>query len=164
MSKGTMRELLVNSMKSRALFYYAFYTEFSAEFGAAKAEEVMKRAIYKRGLAIGRSFAQFAPEDMAGLMTAFLDAVPDPEATFNPRLDRCDAQGIDILLQGCPLKDAWKEAGLSDEEVTTMCRIAGQVDNGTFEGAGFEFSADTWRPGRSGCCHLHIRPVQARIA
>ena len=32
------------------------------------------------------------------------------------------------------------------------------VDNGTFESAGFEFSADTWQPGGDGCCYLHIRP------
>ena len=158
MSEAKMREMLVDSMKSRALFYYAFYKEFSAEFGAAKAEEVMKRAIYKRGLEIGKRFAKFAPDDMAGLKTAFLEKVPDPEATFNPKVERCDAQGIDILLQGCPLKEAWKEAGLSDAEVAKMCSIAGRVDNGTFEGAGFTFSADTWQPGRSGCCHLHIRP------
>lgn len=158
MSEAKMREMLVDSMKSRALFYYAFYKEFSAEFGAAKAEEVMKRAIYKRGLEIGKHFARFAPGDMTGLKTAFLEKVPDPEATFNPKVERCDAQGIDILLQGCPLKEAWKEAGLSDAEVAKMCSIAGRVDNGTFEGAGFTFSADTWQPGRSGCCHLHIRP------
>jgi hypothetical protein len=157
-SEAKMREMLVDSMKSRALFYYAFYKEFSAEFGAEKAEEVMKRAIYKRGLEIGKRFARFAPGDMTGLMTAFFEKVPDPEATFDPKLERCDAQGIDILLQGCPLKEAWKEAGLSDAEVTKMCSIAGRVDNGTFEGAGFTFSADTWQPGRSGCCHLHIRP------
>ncbi len=158
MSEAKMREMLVDSMKSRALFYYAFYKEFSAEFGAAKAEEVMKRATYKRGLEIGKRFARFAPGDMTGLKTAFLEKVPDPEATFNPKVERCDAQGIDILLQGCPLKEAWKEAGLSDAEVAKMCSIAGRVDNGTFEGAGFTFSADTWQPGRSGCCHLHIRP------
>ena len=158
MSEAKMREMLVDSMKSRALFYYAFYKEFSAEFGAAKAEEVMKRATYKRGLEIGKRFARFAPGDMTGLKTAFLEKVPDPEATFNPKVERCDAQGIDILLQGCPLKEAWKEAGLSDAAVAKMCSIAGRVDNGTFEGAGFTFSADTWQPGRSGCCHLHIRP------
>ena len=39
-----------------------------------------------------------------------------------------------------------------------MCEIAAHVDNGTFEGAGFEFSADTWSPGGEGCCRLHIRP------
>ena len=48
MSEAKMRELLVDSMKSRALFYYAFYKEFSAEFGAAKAEEVMKRIIEEK--------------------------------------------------------------------------------------------------------------------
>ena len=158
MSEATMRELLVSAMKSRAMFYYAFYKEFSAEFGPAKTEEVMKRATYKRGLEIGKRFARFAPDDMAGLKTSFLEHVPDPDATFNPKLERCDAEGVDILLQGCPLRDAWQEAGLSDAEVATMCSIAGRVDNGTFEGAGFAFSADTWQTGRAGCCHLHIRP------
>ena len=35
---------------------------------------------------------------------------------------------------------------------------AGEIDKGTFEAAGFKFEPDTWRPGRGGCCHLHIRP------
>ena len=39
--------------------------------------------------------------------------------------------------------------------------IAGRVDNGTFEAAGFEFAADTWTPGGEGCCHLHLRPGRA---
>ena len=30
------------------------------------------------------------------------------------------------------------------------------------ESAGFTFSADTWQPGRDGCCHLHIRPGPTR--
>jgi hypothetical protein len=36
--------------------------------------------------------------------------------------------------------------------------IEGRVDNGTFEADGFEFSADTWQPGRDGCCRPHICP------
>jgi hypothetical protein len=39
-----------------------------------------------------------------------------------------------------------------------MCSMAAVVDNGTFEGAGFEFSADTYHEGEDGCCHLYIRP------
>ncbi len=158
MSDDNMREHLINAMKSRAMFYWAFYKEFSAEIGPEKAAEIMKRAIYKRGLEIGKQFKKFAPGDMAGLKDAFVANVPDPQATFNPNVERCDAAGIDIQLQSCPLKDAWKEAGLTDEQIALMTHIAGQVDNGTFEGAGFEFSADTWQAGRSGCCHLHIRP------
>jgi hypothetical protein len=60
------------------------------------------------------------------------------------------------------LKDAWREAGLPDADVARLCQIAGRIDNGTFEAAGFEFSADTWQPGRDGCCSLHIRPGSRR--
>jgi hypothetical protein len=38
------------------------------------------------------------------------------------------------------------------------------VDNGTFEAAGFAFSAKTWQPGDDGCCFLHIRPGKPRPA
>jgi hypothetical protein len=65
---------------------------------------------------------------------------------------------VDIKFRACPLREAWQEAGLPDEEVATLCRIAARIDNGTFEGAGFEFFADTWQPNAEGCCCLHIRP------
>jgi L-2-amino-thiazoline-4-carboxylic acid hydrolase len=158
MSEETLRQELVKAIKARALFYYAFYKEFSAELGPEKTAAIMKRAIYQRGLEVGQQFKQFGPTDMEGLTKAFLDHVPEPRVTFNPVLERCDHAGIDILLTTCPLKDAWQEAGLSDNEVEIMTDIAGVVDKGTFEGAGFSFQPDTWKPGRRGCCHLHIHP------
>jgi hypothetical protein len=158
MAEETMRDLLVKAIKARAMFYYAFYREFSAEVGPERAAQVMKRAIYKRGLEIGKRFRQFAPDDMDGLKTAFLNFIPDPEGTFNPEIHRCDEGVLDMTLRTCPLKDAWQEAGLSDDEIVVMTDIAGQVDKGTFEGAGFSFETDTWKPGREGCCRLCIRP------
>jgi hypothetical protein len=158
MSDETAQRHLVNAIKSRALFYSAFYKEFSAEIGPEKTREIMKRAVYKRGLEIGRAFAQFGPADMEGLKDAFLSLVPYPDATFNPELKACSSAGLDIELKTCPLKDAWVEAGLSDEEIVILTDIAGAVDKGTFEAAGFSFDPDTWKPGRAGCCNLHIRP------
>ena len=158
MSEKAARARLVNAIKARALFYYAFYKEFSAEIGAERTKDIMKRAVYKRGLEIGKRFAQFAPSDMVGLKDAFLDFIPDPKGTFNPVLQSCSPAGVDIELTTCPLKDAWRDAGLSDEEIEIMTDIAGAVDEGTFEGAGFAFKPDTWKPGRRGCCRLHIRP------
>ena len=79
---------------------------------------------------------------------------------FQPEVVGEDAEGLDIKHHKCPLKDAWQEMGLPDEEVATMCRIAARVDNGTFEGAGFRFFADTWQPNGEGCCYLHIRRGQ----
>jgi hypothetical protein len=40
--------------------------EFSAEIGAEMTAEIMKRAIYKRGLEIGKPFRKFAPATWLG--------------------------------------------------------------------------------------------------
>jgi len=39
----------------------------------------------------------------------------------------------------------------------TLCRIAGAVDRGMFEAAGFAIENRTWTPGAPGCCHLSVR-------
>ena len=157
-----LRAQLKNAMKARGLVYAAVYDELEAELGAAKAEAIMKHAIYKRGRAIGAQFARFGPADIDGLRAAFLAFIPDGGRVFSPEVKRCDAGGLDIKFHACPLKDAWLEAGMSAEKVAKLCSIAGVVDNGTFEAAGFAFHADTWRAGDEGCCFLHIRPQDGR--
>ena len=157
-----LRVQLENAMKARAMVYAAVYDELEAELGAAKAEAIMKRAIHKRGLAIGAQFARFGPRDIEGLRAAFMAFIPDGGRPFAPEVTRCDAGALDIKFRACPLKTAWLEAGISAEKVAQLCSIAGVVDNGTFEAAGFAFHADTWRPGEEGCCFLHIRPRGGR--
>jgi len=153
-----LRRQLKEAHMSRAMVYASFYEALAERCGAEVAEEVMQEAIYRRGREIGERFAGFGPSDLAGLRDAFLDFVPDQGRLFQPEVRRDDAQALDIKFHACPLKEAWQAAGLSDERVATLCRIAGVVDNGTFEAAGFAFSAETWRPGEEGCCLLHIRP------
>jgi hypothetical protein len=153
-----LRRQLKEAHMSRALVYAAIYDELCARFGAEVAEEVMTAAIYRRGLAIGRRFAEYGPRDLEGLRDAFLDFVPDRGRLFRPEVRRCDAERLDIKFHACPLKEAWQAAGIEPQKIATLCRIAGVVDNGTFEAAGFNFSADTWQPGAEGCCFLHIRP------
>ena len=106
--------------------------------------------------------SQFGPRDIAGLRAAFIAFIPDGGRVFEPEVKRCDAGGLDIKFHACPLKEAWLGAGMSEEKVAGLCSIAGVVDNGTFEAAGFDFHADTWRPGDEGCCFLHIRPKGER--
>jgi hypothetical protein len=158
MSENALRQQLYGSFKNRAMMYYHLFEELKKEVGEDKAAEIMKRGIYQRGLEVGRHFAKYGPADTEGLKDAFLGFIPDGGKMFEPELERCDAEGLDIKFHRCPLKEAWQEAGLSGEQVAQMCDIAAKVDNGTFEGAGFEFFADTWKPDGDGCCHLHIRP------
>jgi hypothetical protein len=162
MSEETLRRELYESFKNRARIYHLIFDELRNELGAERAEAVLKRAIYRRGAEIGAAkFAQFAPDDLAGLKAAFLDGIPDAGRMFQPEVLHADAEALDIKFHACPLRDAWQASGLLPEEVATLCRIAARIDNGTFEGAGFQFSADTWQPGGEGCCRLHIRPGAA---
>jgi len=151
------RRDLVAQMKNRALIYLEMYDLLGEELGPARAEALLTKAIYRRGRSAGAALAKFAPADLAGLREAFLAGVPGGEELFRPQVRRDDAECLEIQLHGCPLKDAWREAGLSEEKVATLCRIAGAVDKGLFEGAGFKFENCTWTPGAQGCCFLSIR-------
>jgi hypothetical protein len=157
-SEEKLREELRASFKNRAILYYLIFDELRQELGQDRAAEILMRAIYRRGAQIGQQFQAYGPQDLAGLKEAFLSIIPDSGRMFEPQVQSSTDDGLDINLEACPLKAAWEELGLSEEDRVTMCRIAGEIDKGTFEAAGFEFQPDTWQPGRSGCCHLHIRP------
>jgi hypothetical protein len=160
MSEDVLRQLLISQIKNRALVYYAIFRELRNEMGEEKAKELMKRAIYKRGLEIGKTLTECGSCDLGEIATAFIQRiVPDQERIFEPKVIKGKGK-IEILMQKCPLKDAYEEACLSEEETKTMLEIAGQIDVGTFEGAGFKIVNETWRPGRKGCCHLHIMPAE----
>jgi hypothetical protein len=159
MSEEQLREELYDSFKNRAILYYLIFDEMRKELGAEKAEAILSRAIYRRGEQKGRArYARFAPNNLLALKDAFLHGSADGGRMFDPEVLRADAEALDIKHRQCPLKNAWLEMGLPDEEVATMCRIAARVDDGNFEGAGFQFSAETWQPHGDGCCVLHIRP------
>ncbi len=161
MSVQKLREELVASYKNRAIIYYMIFDELRKEVDEQKAVTILKRAIYRRGEQIGQQFCQFAPDDYEGLKDSFLQGIPDEGRLFAPKVVRCDEDALDINLESCPLKEIWEELELNEHDQTIMCEIAGEIDKGTFEGAGFSFKPDTWQPGRSSCCHLHIRPASS---
>ena len=152
-----LRDQLQASFRNRAVLYYLIFDELRGEIGEQAAIVILKRAIYRRGEQIGQQFSQFAPKDFAGLKDAFLQVIPDEGRLFAPHVVECDADSLVIHLNACLLKEAWEALGLDDREKAVMCEIAGEIDKGTFEGAGFSFEPDTWQKGRTGCCHLNIR-------
>jgi hypothetical protein len=158
MTEEQLRKELYAAFQNRAMMVHHLYEELRVEVGDERAEAIMKRAVRKRGLEIGRRFADFGPADLAGLRDAFVSAVPDGGKMFDPEVVACTQDRLEIQLRRCPLKEAWLDAGLSEDRVAKLCDIAAEVDTGTFEGAGFTFSAKTWTPGKAGCCRLHITP------
>jgi len=154
--ENSLRAQLVAAFKSRALVYLEVFRVLAEEFGEERASALLKKAIYRRGCEIGRQFERFGPSDLAGLRDAFLGSLPAEGRLFDPEVVASDGERLELQLRRCPLKAAWEEAGLGETEVARMCAIAGVVDNGTFEAAGFRLRSETWQPGRSGCCHLFI--------
>jgi hypothetical protein len=157
MSEAKLREELYASNENRAIIYKMILDEMVTEFGMDKAKAVMKRAIYKRGEQIGKNFQSYAPGDFKGLCDAFLGVIPDDSKMFAPTITRCDAGGLDIEFSNCPLKNTWRKMGLSDAECATLCEVAGAVDYGTFEGAGFHFEMTALPEGSMEKCYLKIR-------
>ena len=139
------------------MVYSAVHDEIAQEYGEAKAEEILKRAIYKRGAAICGKFKAYAPADFSGLRDAFLDFVPDHGKMFAPEVVFCDHEPGHQVSR-LPAEGSLGRRRASPKRIETLCRIAGFVDNGTFEQAGFESSPIPGSPASEGCCFLHIRP------
>lgn len=158
MGKDNLRSELRASFKNRAVLYYLIFDELRNVVGEQQAISILKRAIYRRGEQIGQQFSHLAPNDLNGLKEAFLKIIPDEGRLFDPKVVQCNEESLVIHLDQCPLKDAWEELGLEEHDKTVMCEIAGEIDKGTFEAAGFAFEPDTWQPGRNGCCLLKIKP------
>ena len=92
MSDEALRQQLYDSFKNRARIYYLIFDELRTELGAQRAETILMRAIYRRGVENGAAkFARFAPDDMAGLKAAFLDGIPDEGRMFRPEVLHSDA-------------------------------------------------------------------------
>jgi hypothetical protein len=158
LSEKQPRKELYGTFKQMGLAYWYILDSARRRVGEEMAVSLMKEAMYRLGGHTGARLASHAPRDMDGLRAAFLKLVPDEGASFQPRVTRCDAEGLDIKIGQCLLKDAWQAAEVPPEDVMKLCQVAGCLDNGTFERACFAFSADTWKPGQEGCCHMHIRP------
>jgi hypothetical protein len=148
---------LDSAFKNRADLYRLMLEELTAELGAARAEVVMIRAIEKRGQEVAAiAFSEFGPSDARAIGEAFLSVSPDDGRMYPTDVERGDGS-IAFKVKRCPLKDAWMEAGIDDEKLATLCRIAGAFDRGLFEATGVCFDNVTWTPGHgSSCCHITL--------
>jgi hypothetical protein len=144
------------AFRNRADLYRLMFAELAAEFGREKAEAVMTRAITRRGEEVAReAFAGFGPGDAVRIGDAFLAVSPDGGRMYPTDVDRRDGS-ITFSVRRCPLKDAWLAAGVDDDDLVVLCRIAGAFDRGLFEATGVQFANVTWRPGREGCCTIAL--------
>ena len=149
---------LRKSFAMRAIAYGHMFDVLREAFGTTKALELGMEATRRLGVDMGPRYRDAAPDDLAALRDAFLGGIPEREAMFAPEVVRCDDDLLEIKFHRCPLKEAWEADGRSQEDIALLCRMAGAIDRGLFETAGFTFAGDTWSPGETGCCRLRVLP------
>ncbi len=143
-----------SAFENRALMYLYIYEELSDELGPEKAAELMKRAIHRRGLEVGRKYRPaVAAGDLEEVAAVFCDGSPCEGELFEPGVEEQGEERVVLRMSACPLVDAWRGVGLLPEEIDTMCDIAAAVDEGTFEAAGLEltFLDRLGSPGSTHC-------------
>ena len=155
MSSAFSNNPIYDANKERGRLFLVMYRELGKRYGQEEAVSVMRSASYEFGRGIGNSLACFAPCDFKGLVEAYALA-PDDGATYSPDIRQLDEDGFEVQMMTCPIKDAWTDAGLSDEEICDLLRCAAPQDEATWEAAGFDYEITMWAPGREGCCHSKI--------
>ncbi len=122
---------------NRALMYHHIFEAFADEVGPDRAAEVMKRGIARRGAEVGAKYRDaVVARDLDEVGRIFCATSPCGGALFGPDVEEREGDRIVLRMTACPLVDAWRSAGLSEEQVDRLCDIAAAVDLGTFEGAG----------------------------
>jgi len=154
------------SFENRALMYAYIFDELAEELGPERAADVMKRAIYRRGLEIGAKYREAAGAgDLEAVGRIFCEGSPCQGTLFEPGVEEAPSARVSggadesatdrivLRMTACPLVDAWEAAGYSPAEVDLLCEIAAAVDEGTFAGAGLEltFLERAGQPGLSRC-------------
>lgn len=152
MNQNQSESPVYGAIKERGRLYLLTFRELSKRYGETEAIAVMRSISHAFGQAIGEKLACFAPRDFAGMAEGYAMS-PDDGATFAPDIRRLDDSCLDVQIMTCPIKDAWVEAGCSDEEICTLLRCARAQDEATFEAAGFAYELEQWAPGKAGCCH-----------
>jgi hypothetical protein len=156
-----LRQELYASFRNRADLYRLMLEELTAALGADEAEALLAGAIERRGREVAGAFRNFGPGQAREIGEAFLAVSPDGGRMYPTEVERRH-DGISLRVLRCPLKDAWRDAGVGDERLQTLCRIAGAFDRGLFEATGICFSNRTWQAGDGDhCCEISLTDAPA---
>lgn len=153
----TLRRELESAFRNRADLYRLIFDELEGALGEAEAERLLALAIEKRGREVAEAaFGGFSGNDARAIGEAFLAASPDGGRMYPVEVQR-QPDRISFQVKRCPLKDAWADAGMSQERLATLCRIAGAFDRGLFEATGVHFTNRTWQVGDAPqCCFIEL--------
>jgi len=146
---------------NRAFIYTEILKEMRKEIGEERTTEIFKRALYNHGVNMAKMVG--FPKELPGFKDWLLDFLPARGAMNEPEVVSAGEEELVVKFPRCPLKEAWRMAGLSEVEVADMCDHADAFDHGFF-GSVFDYSMDLWSTQPDDACVLTFRPRKAQKA
>lgn len=141
--------------RQRAAVYVEFLNVLKEELGVEKAKELFKKAT----LNYGKKTAVILglPDELEAMKNLMMAILPDDGKMFDPDIMSFTEDELVVKFKKCPLKEAWREFGLSREEVAEMCEVADNFDYGCF-GTKFDYSGKGWPTQPDDSCLLIFKP------
>jgi hypothetical protein len=125
---------IVSANKQRAVIYAYLLEEMENALGAEKAQELFKKATFRRGRDIQAQYRTYLESgDFKGLAQHFVQSSAAGGELFRPKIEKADEKEAIVTMDACPLVAAWKEMGLDAARISTLCDAASAIDHGTFE-------------------------------
>jgi len=112
----------------RALWFNLLLDEMKKR--GIDAEEIGRAAIFRCGCIHGdeKRAGCVNPEDPRSFLEVF--ANEQTRAVFDMEVVRADEEALEIDFHTCPLVDAWRKAGASENDIPLLCDIAMDGDRG----------------------------------
>lgn len=146
-----LRQDLLRAWTTRAAVYVEFLKVLKEELGLERAKEIFKRATYN----FGRKQAERVgmPDTIKEIRSFIMSRSPDDGRMFNPKVVSMMEDNMIVKFPNCPLKEAWRQFGLTNEEVAEMCEVADYFDHGYF-GSRFDYDMKLWSTQPDDACLL----------
>src|SRR5512141_725237 len=91
------------AFENRALMYYYIFDELATEIGRDRAVDVMKRAIRRRGVEVGRKYAAAAKAgDLDEVARIFCETSPCQGTLFEPGVEERGEGRVVLRMEACP--------------------------------------------------------------
>jgi len=150
-----VRDEVRAAVEDRATWLYLILKELSSD-GIIRELPEISRAVFKFGEMKG---AKMPPADTAGGWARNLIS-PVGEKVFQQKLVKDTDDEAVIEFSYCPLVEAWRRLGASQEETALLCKMARCGDHGRIAAFPLELTFDRLLAEGDDLCRLVIRKKQ----
>ncbi len=154
MPKETVEKVRA-AIKDRAVWFALLFRAFEGELGRDEAVRIARKAIrnygHYKGSLDGKKLS--AEEMMERFETSGGTRI------FGAEIEACD-EWMENRVGYCALVEAWKEMGLSSDDVNLFCDIAMDGDRGRAEYHGVELRLEETLARNDGFCRICLKRKQ----